>query len=192
MSLEDLRRFQAEAQGVPYISMEKQRVLDAADEAKYQQDASIQQEQQLIVQSQKAGAMGGFMDNRPYGIDVYFLDRMLTIELPSKEERKGLWITEGKILEMISLSNFDKEAYNYIRREYLELVAVSSGEGNEQVLQDKIGEFLTMVAALKARSDMKEAGLRERTVWATHKTTQESTVKMPDETGKKGFLGLFG
>jgi hypothetical protein len=192
MSLEDLRRFQAEAQGVPYIPLDKQRLLDAADEAKYQQDTSIQQEQQMIVQSQKQGTMGGFMDNRPYGVDVYFLDRMLTIELPQKEDRKGLWITEGKILEMISLSNFDKEAYNYIRREYLELVAVASGEGNEQILQDKIGEFLTMVAALKGSSFMKEVGQRERTIWATHKTTQESTVRMPEEQGKKGFLGLFG
>ena len=192
MSLEDLRRFQAEAQGVPYIPLDKQRLLDAADEANYQQNANIQQEQQMVVQSQKMGAMGGFMDNRPYGVDVYFLDRMLTIEIPEKDERKGLWITEGKILEMISLSNFDKESYNYIRREYLELVAIASGEGNEQRLQDKIGEYLTMIAALKARSDMKEVGSRERTVWAWHRSTQESTVKMPEEQGKKGFLGLFG
>jgi hypothetical protein len=189
MSLEDLRRFQAETQGIPYISADKQRILDAADEAKYQQEMSTQQEQQLIVQSQKAGVMGGFMDNRPYGIDVYFLDRMLTIELPPKEERKGLWITEGKILETLSLSNLDKAEYRYIRREYLELVAIASGEGNEQILQDKIGRYLTTIAALKARSDMK--GERERGQWSTHRTVQESTVRMPEESGKKGLLGLW-
>lgn len=188
MSLEDLRRLKAEANGEVYLTQTQQKLLEAADKAEYDQEAEQQQLQQQIQQQRQGGLLG----STPQGIDFFFLDRMLTIKLPPESKRKGLWLTYSDVLEQFGLINLDSATQASLMREYLELIYISSGEGNEIILQEKIGAFLIRVISMKSRSDFKEYSVRERTAWMTHKTEQQSVVKLPEESSKgAGFLSIL-
>lgn len=186
MSLEDLRRVKAEANGEIYLNPEQRKLLEVADTVEQEQDLEANQiRQQQQMQS-------GMFDTRPTGVDVYFLDRLIRVRLPPKKERIGLWITHEDVLEQISLINLDANEYRGLMREYQELEDLAAGEGNEKVLQSDINAFMVKIEAMKARSDLVEKGPRERTLWVMHKTQQESVVRLPEESStRSGFLSIF-
>jgi len=191
MGLEDLRKLRCEAEGVPYLPPDQQKLLEAADEAEYQQQM---QQQQLLQQQQQRGLGAGMFDTRPQGIDVYFLNRLVSVTLSPQENQKGLWIMEcNSLLEQLTFTNLDNVLYNRLVRDFIEIVDVADGEGNEEVLQALIKRWIVKILATKSRGDLSDKGIRERTAWITHKTGAESVVKMPDQPEqRKGFLSILG
>ena len=180
MSLEDLERLRCETEGVPYMPPEQRQMLEAADEANYQQ----QMQQQQMRQSR--------FDTRPQGIDVYFLDRLVSVKLTPKKDQIALWIMEcSSLLEQLTLTNLNSELYNRLVRDFIEITDIADGEGNEEILQSLINRWIVELLGTKSRGDIPMKGVTERIAWVTQRSNQESIVKMPEQEQRKGFLGLL-
>jgi len=180
LSLEDLERLRCETEGVPYMPPEQRQMLEAADEANYQQ----QMQQQQMRQSR--------FDTRPQGVDVYFLDRLVSIKLPALSEQKGLWVMACQsMLEQLTLTNLSAELYHRIVRDFIEITDVADGEGNEEILQSMINRWIVEVVTTKSCGYIPMKGATERFMWVTQRSTQESVIKMPEQEQRKGFLGLL-
>lgn len=159
---------------------EQRRMLEAADEANYQQ----QMQQQQMRQSR--------FDTRPQGIDVYFLDRLVSVKLPPLNEQKGLWVMAcASLLEQFTLTNLNAELFNRLNRDFVEITDVADGEGNEQILQSMINRLIVELLSTKSRGDFPVKGTTERISWYSNRSNQESIVKMPEQEQRKGFLGLL-
>lgn len=127
--------------------------------------------------------------------NIKTMDRWMSVRFPKKEDSGKLGITETDLIEELVKANVTKEDYNWFVREYYEIEAVRGGDGNEMWFEQRQRKFLLKLELTRARSDNKDAGMRDALLLLTQNINQKSDVKMPSENlnpaTNGGFFGLL-
>jgi hypothetical protein len=128
-----------------------------------------------------------------------YLDRMIRIKgwVSEKEAGKStlMW-DDPDFLEILELNNLnEKDQKKFIRR-YLDLAAISSGDGNSGMTGERARVLAVRMLSQRSRSDLGN-DLNERGAWIeTRNSTKQSirTTQGGNNNGKSsGFLSrLFG
>jgi hypothetical protein len=184
MAIEDLRRIKPGVAVEPQYSEDTQENVEPS-----QRERALRNVTEEAFEKDTRGA-----EHQISQFSERFHDRMISINLPDPEERKGLWFTDSaEFIEVLTLLNLDSNAHRQIVRDYLELEDLATGSSNRLLVESKQRELLVDLLCYKSRSDMgAEKSLRERSMWVTTRTQSDQNIKMPsDEAPSGGFLSIF-